>query len=127
MATRRPLILVDNAYKELSLTDGLILGRISNGSKEVDATNGLLSKDLTAQRTYLTGTAGLIGLLFNINLPTASAAIDGLVLTLMATAGRVLVAWNSPNANIVGLPSLTSGVPVSVQYDHGTGYWYKAN
>lgn len=127
MATRKPLIQIGASWKELALADGLILGTVINTSKEVDATNGLLTKDLVQQRTYLTGTAGLIGLLFNINLPTASAAIDGLVLTLMVTAGRALVAWNAPGANTVGLPSLTANVPVSVQYDHALTVWYKAN
>lgn len=127
MATRRPLINIDFAWKELGVADGLILGSVINTSKEVDATNGLLSKNLTALRTYLTGTAGLVGLTFNVNLPAGSAAIDGIVLTLMVTAGRALVSWSAPNANTVGLPSLASNVPVQVQYDHALTVWYKAN
>jgi hypothetical protein len=123
MAVRRA-IASGSPDLEIPTTDALAYGLQQNTSKEVDATNGLTSKTITARRTYLTGTAGLT---FTINLPAASAAIDGMILTIMSTTTRSLVTWASSGATAPGIAGPNANTPVTVQYDHATTRWYKVN
>ena len=124
MATRRPIGGPPNTIAEISVGDALLHGLDQNNSKEVDATNGLTAKTLTARRTYLTGTAGLT---FTITLPAASAAIDGMLMTLMSTANRILVSWVSSGATVPGISGPNANSPITVQYNHASLMWYKVN
>lgn len=91
-------------------------------SKEVDATNGITTKTLTKQRTYLTGTAGAS---IAITFPAASAAIDGQIMTVVMTAGRAIATWSSSGASFSGAPGGTaSNQPYTFQYNHATLTWY---
>jgi hypothetical protein len=109
---------------EIPLTDTFTYGMTQDNSKEVDTTNGLTTKTFTARRTYLTGTAGLT---FTIVLPAASAAIDGMLMTIMSTAGRILVSWTSTGATIPGIAGPNANAPITVQYNDSTKVWYKVN
>lgn len=109
---------------EIGITDAFTYGGTQNNSKEVDATNGLTSKTLTARRTYLTGTAGLT---FNIVLPAASAAIDGKLMMIMSTATRILVSWTSTGATIPGVAGPNANTPITLQYDDATKVWYRVS
>lgn len=122
--TRRRAIAAGYPPLEIPITDAFTYGMTQDNSKEVDATNGLTSKTFTARRTYLTGSAGLT---FTLVLPAASAAIDGMLMTILSTANRILVSWTSSGATIPGIAGPNANVPITVQYDDATKVWYKVN
>lgn len=123
MVARR-VIASDAQYRrQVPNSDGLTFGMVQNVSKEVDTANLLASKTITARRTYLTGT---VGLLLAITLPDGNAANDGMILTITSTTTRVLVTWNTPGATIVaGIAGPLANVPITLQYDDSTKVWVK--
>lgn len=126
MAIRRALGRGPPMHQILT-TDSLTFGRQQSRSKEIDSTANITDKVLTARRTYLTGVSGsLVGL--TLTFPTASAAIDGMILTVMSTSVRGLVNWSTPGgASIVSglLAGLAANDPVSFQYHAAANIWFK--
>jgi len=122
MATSRPVVVQAGVTKEIATTDLHLIGMEANVSKTVVATNGLTAQTLSTRRTILTGTAGIT---LTITLPTAAAAVDGQLMTIMSTAGRALVTWTSTGASVTGLPtSLTANAAVTLIYDTASLRWY---
>jgi hypothetical protein len=124
MAARRPIVIVAGVQQEVVDTDSLLFGLEQNTSKNIDATNGLAAKTLTTRRTILTGTSGNTA----FTLPAASAAIDGMLITVMSTAARATVTWTSSGATFTGAPgNLTANVAVTFQYHHALTRWFISN
>lgn len=111
-----------NGILELPGDFKLSAAGIQNPSKSVNATAALTAATLTTANTYFTGAAGAS---LALTLPAAAAGIDGLVVTVMATAARPTTTWASTGGTVVGAPAaLVANTPVSLQYDHATLSWY---
>lgn len=72
---------------------------------------------------YLTTTAASL----TITLPAASAAIDGLIITIVPSAVVATLSWLSTGATFVGaLTAFALNTPVRLIYDHASLKWYPA-
>lgn len=70
---------------------------------------------------YLTTSAASLAM----TLPAASVFIDGLVITMCASAAVATVTWSSSGATFVGAPAaFSANTPVSMVYDHASLKWY---
>lgn len=72
---------------------------------------------------YITTTAASMA----FTLPSAAAAIDGLVVIVCPSAAVATVTWASTGATFVGAPAaISANVPVRMIYDHASLIWYPA-
>jgi hypothetical protein len=121
MASQRPLLNVAGVTKEAATTDFVIHGMEINLSTTVITTANVAAVTLSTRRTILTGSAGLS---LAITLPAASASMDGALMTLMVTNGRLTGTWTSSGASTTGIPNPGSNTPVTVIYNHANLAWY---
>lgn len=122
MANRRALYINAGGVAEVPDTDSLLMGLVLNQSKNIDQTNGLTAKTLTARRTVLAGT---VGASLALTFPAAAASNDGLLLSVMSTLNRGTVTWLSSGATFTGAPtSLTANVMLTFQYHHALTRWF---
>lgn len=122
MANRRALFISAGGIAEVPDTDSLLMGLVLNQSKVIDQTNGLTARTLSARRTILSGT---VGASLALTLPAASAANDGLLLSVMSTLNRGSVTWLSTGATFTGAPtSLAANVMLTFQYHHALTRWF---
>ncbi|MGB8517555.1 MAG: hypothetical protein WCD45_06665, partial [Gallionella sp.] len=83
---------------------------------------GMTAYTVTKAMTYIAGAAGQS---LALTLPAASAAIDGITVTVVSNQTRPSVTWSSRGATFVGVPTtLMAATPVKLQYLHSSGQWW---
>lgn len=119
MVMRKPLVSMNGLTQELPAADGVWDNWEYSKNRDPAV---ILTKTLTARRTYLTGASGAT---MTITLPAGSLALDCMIYTVMSVNVRLLTTWVSAGATFVNGPAtMGAGVPYSFQYDHASTTWY---
>ncbi len=103
-------------------TENAIVNIVPITSYALVAGKGITSYTITKAMTYIDGISGAS---LALTLPTASAVLDGVTVTIVSSQTRPNVTWASMGATFVGAPAtLTANKPVKLQYLHSNNQWW---
>lgn len=103
-------------------TENPIINIVPITSYELVKRGGITSYTITKAMTYLDGSSGEK---LTLILPAASAAMDGITITIVSSQTRAAITWASAGATFVGAPAtLPAKTPVKLQYLHSSAQWW---